>query len=168
MSEHEVGEAYFDAGRVYRYALSRVWEPKKPMMMFIGLNPSTADETKLDPTLRRVIGYAKREGCGGLWMANAFAFRATEPKDMKNAADPVGPMNDRWLLDIACWCPLIVVGWGTHGAWLNRDAKVRTLLQGYELKCLKTTKTGMPGHPLYLKSDAPLQTFQDRLWRPGA
>lgn len=164
-AEHEVGQAYFDDERIYRYALSRVWDVKKPMMLFIGLNPSTADENALDPTLRRVIGFAMREGCGGLWMGNAFAFRATNPKNMMFAADPVGPDNDSWLLDMARWCSLHVVGWGTHGNFKGRDMRVRHLLSGFKLECLGVTKAGLPKHPLYLASAAPLQTFQSSLWR---
>lgn len=165
MSEHEAGAAYFSEDRTYRYALSRVWEPRLPMMMFIGLNPSTADENTLDPTLRRIIRYAKREECGGFWMANLFAFRATNPKDMLAADEPVGPDNDQWITDIACWCSLIVVGWGAHGGHRNRATEVRKLLSGHELYCLKKTKAGEPGHPLYLRADANLELFQTSLWR---
>lgn len=169
MSDHERGEAYFDHDRIYRYALSRWWGERRggPMMMFIGLNPSTADENVLDPTMRRVIGFAKREGYDGLWMGNLFAFRATKPTNMMTAADPVGPDNDRWLADMARWSSRIVLGWGTQGSYRGRDSDVRRLLQGKTLHCLKRTGSGHPGHPLYLRADSPLQVFQDALWRPG-
>lgn len=165
MSDHERGEAYLDPTRTYRYALSRSWG-KGRTMMFIGLNPSTADENALDPTLRRVIGFAKREGCGTVWMGNLFAYRATKPLNMMQAPDPVGPRNDQWLRDMARWADVIVAGWGTHGAFLRRDAGVRRLLQGWKVHCLKLTTSGQPGHPLYLRADSPLQIFQDALWRP--
>lgn len=161
----ESGDAYFSDDRKYRYALSRSWGPG-PMLMFIGLNPSTADETKLDPTLRRIVDFAKREGCGGFWMANLFAFRATKPRDMMTEADPVGPDNDSWLKDIANWCSLVICGWGAHGSHRGRDIEVRKLLQGLELHCLRLTKQGQPNHPLYLPKNAPLIVFQDCLWRP--
>lgn len=163
----EAGEAYFSEDRVYRYALSRVWDAKKPMLLFIGLNPSTADESALDPTLRRITGYAEREGCGGFWVANLFAFRATKPKNMMAAADPVGPLNDGWIIEMAGWCSLIIAGWGAHGGFRDRDRAVRRLLQGHDLHCLKLTGDGKPGHPLYLKKDAPLTVFQSSMWRPG-
>ena len=83
--------ARFSESRTHRYALWRIWEKGAPMVMFVGLNPSTADETQDDPTIRRCIDFAKRWGYGGLYMLNIFAFRATNPKDMKAAADPVGP-----------------------------------------------------------------------------
>lgn len=167
MSEHEVGQAYFDDERVYRYALSRVWDVKKPMLLFVGLNPSTADENTLDPTLRKCIKFAKREGCGGLWVANLFAFRATNPKDMLAAVDPVGPDNDIWLLDIARWCPIILVGWGAHGVHLGRDMQVRKLLQGHTLAALAVNANMTPKHPLYCRDDTPLITYQNVMWRPG-
>jgi hypothetical protein len=164
---HEAGEAYFDDTRTYRYALSRCWDPKKPMMLFVGLNPSTADENKLDPTLRRIRWFAQREWCGGFWVANLFAFRATKPENMMAAADPVGPDNDRWILDMARWSSLILVGWGANGGHRGRDMEVRKLLQGFDIHCLAKTKTGQPGHPLYLRGDTLLTPFQSHMWRPG-
>lgn len=157
----EAGEAHFSDDRRYRYALSRVWDPSKPMMMFIGLNPSTADETKLDPTMRRVVGFADREGYGGFWMGNLFAFRATDPLVMKASFEPVGPDNDYWLETMARRCAVIVCGWGTHGGWLDRDNEVFRLLAGYPLKALKITAKGFPSHPLYLKADTPLIDYPE-------
>lgn len=157
----EAGDAIFSDDRRYRYALSRVWDPSKPMMMFIGLNPSTADETKLDPTMRRVVGFADREGYGGFWMGNLFAFRATDPLDMKASFEPVGPGNDDWLSTMARWCDVIVCGWGTHGGWLGRDEAVLKLLDGRQLKALKITAKGFPSHPLYLKADTPLIDYPE-------
>ena len=90
--------AVFSPCRTYRYALSRVWAADKPYALFIGLNPSTADETLDDPTIRRCIDFAKRWGYGGLVMANLFAYRATNPSEMKAATDPVGVANDEWLI----------------------------------------------------------------------
>ena len=165
MTSIESGDAYFSDDRVYRYALSRQWDTG-PMLMFIGLNPSTADETKLDPTLRRVVGFAKREGCGGFWMGNLFAFRSTDPRQMLAHPDPVGPDNDSWLLEMASWCSTIICGWGAHGKHRGRDMEVRKLLQGHRLHCLKLTQTGQPGHPLYLPKATPLTEFQSPLWRP--
>ena len=83
--------------RKYRFALWRTWDDSKPYVMFVGLNPSTADETTDDPTLTRCINYAKSWGFGGVCMANIFAYRATEPNDMKAATDPIGSENNDWL-----------------------------------------------------------------------
>jgi hypothetical protein len=116
--------------------------------MFIGLNPSTADETVDDPTIRRCVAFAKAWGYGALCMANLFAFRATEPTDMKKAADPVGWENDAYLRRLAGEAGVVVAAWGTHGTYKGRDQSVRLLVPG--LHYLRLTINGHPGHPLYL------------------
>lgn len=120
--------------------------------MFIGLNPSTADEVNDDPTVRRCIGYARAWGYGGLIMTNVFAFRATDPNDMKAAPDPVGPNNDRWLIECARTAGLVVAAWGNDGAFQGRGRQVVEMMRqaGVQLMCLRTTQGGAPGHPLYL------------------
>lgn len=154
----EKGAAYFSDDRRYRWALSRCWgDERVPMMMFVGLNPSTADEVTLDPTMRRVVAFAKREGFGGIWMGNLFALRSTDPKLLKVSFSPVGKENDSWLLDMAHWTEQVVFGWGSHGGYLDRSLHVRKLLADYKPVCLGKTKNGQPKHPLYLKADTPLQ-----------
>lgn len=154
--------AEFSPCRQWRYTLWRFWEPEPARLMaFVGLNPSTADETANDPTVTRCIGYARRWGFDGMFMLNAFAFRATQPRDMKAAADPNGPGNDEALQRISDQCELIVAAWGTHGAYLNRGQQVCRLLNR-PLHCLKQTKDGFPGHPLYLRRDAEPVIF----WEP--
>ena len=119
--------------------------------MFIGLNPSTADETKNDPTVRRCIGYAQKWGYGSLCMTNIFAYRATLPKDMMNVEDPVGEGNDEALLRLSKDAGIIIAAWGKHGSWQGRGQKVIEMLA--RLKCLGKNKDGSPVHPLYQKSD---------------
>lgn len=147
--------------RKYRFALWRTWDETKPYVMFVGLNPSTADETSDDPTLIRCINYAKSWDFGGVCMANLFAYRATNPNDMKIAADPIGQENNRWLKKLANDAGLIVAAWGNDGAYLGRSAQVKTLLAN--MHCLKLNKSGEPAHPLYQKSDiapVPMHTKQ--------
>ncbi|MDE1239813.1 DUF1643 domain-containing protein [Vibrio aestuarianus] len=136
--------------RTYRYELWRIWDESKPYAMFIGLNPSTADETEDDPTIRRCINFAKSWGYGGLCMANLFAYRATQPEDMKRASDPIGDKNDETLILLAQNAGVIVGAWGNDGVFLNRSEDVRALIS--ELSVLKVNKSGEPAHPLYLKS----------------
>ena len=119
--------------------------------MFIGLNPSTADEVNDDPTIRRCVAFAKSWGYGAMCMTNLFAFRATAPADMIAASDPVGPDNDVHLIDLARNAGVVVAAWGTNGSHLSRDAAVRALVPS--LHCLKKTQAGHPGHPLYLRAD---------------
>lgn len=160
----------FSPDRIYRYVLWREWPAPSPNLlytedphlayypgehhqyaMFIGLNPSTADETQDDPTIRKCVGFAQRWGFGALCMTNLFAFRATDPRKMKGYPKPIGPDNDRWLARCACEAGILIAAWGVNGAFLGRDQEVLKLLNGVE--CLRTTKDGHPEHPLYVPYD---------------
>ena len=134
--------------RTYRYDLWRSWIGGEGYAMFVGLNPSTADETQDDPTIRRCVAFAKAWGYAGLCMTNLFAFRATDPEDMKRATDPVGPQNDLVLMERAACAGVVVAAWGVHGTYKNRARAVRMMLP--KLYYLRLTKDGHPGHPLYL------------------
>lgn len=155
--------AVFSADSVYRYALFRYIGAGKGDFVVIGLNPSTADETQDDPTIRRCKSFARREGCTRLVMLNLFAFRATKPAVMKAAADPIGPANDRVIKHFAARPgAIIVAAWGVYGAHDGRAGDVWLSItenETAELKCLGVTKDGHAKHPLYLKSDAPLRKF---------
>lgn len=138
----------FSSCRRYRYTLWRVWNESKPYCMFIGLNPSTADETEDDPTVRRCIQFSKDWGYGALCMTNLFAWRETDPKLMKHVPDPVGEGNDFHLQYTAEHAGIIIAAWGSDGRFKNRGAKVKTLIPN--LHCLRVSeKTGQPMHPLY-------------------
>jgi len=141
--------ARFSRDRRYRYALWRTWDENAPQVMFIGLNPSTADEQRNDPTVRRCIGYARDWGYGGMWMMNLFAYRATEPARLKSVSDPVGPRNDEWIRRVARHCQTVVAVWGNHGRYMGRSAKVSRMLEG-RLSVLRMNDSGEPAHPLYL------------------
>lgn len=140
-------DAAFSGCRRYRYALWRRWDPVRPCVLFIGLNPSTADETRNDPTIRRCLAYARAWGYGGVCVANLFAWRATDPADLKAAAEPIGRGNDAWLRRLAGEAGLVVAAWGNDGGHRGRSAQVRALLP--ELHCLRRNRTGEPAHPLY-------------------
>ncbi len=141
--------AVFSDCRRYRYELWRRWGSGK-FVMFIGLNPSTADEENDDPTVRRCIAFARAWGYDALCMTNIFAFRATDPKVMKAQFDPAGLGNDKTLARLSREAGVVVAAWGTHGTHMNRGEAVRKL--AHNLQCLKLTKDGHPGHPLYLPS----------------
>jgi hypothetical protein len=144
----------------YRYLLSRRWGPGAPAL-FVMLNPSTADDTSDDPTIRRCIGFARRWGAPAVEVVNLYALRATRPRDLFAHAAPVGPDNDAAIADAAARAAAIVVAWGAHGA---RDAaRVRCvvgLLGARRLACLGTSRGGEPRHPLYLPTRA-----RRRQWR---
>lgn len=151
--------AFISPCRNYRYGLWRRWEDNAPYVLFIGLNPSTANEHEDDPTIRRCKRFAADWGYGSIYMANLFAFRATNPKDMLNSEGPVGKNNDDWLRKLSRDAGLIVCAWGSHGKHLGRDEKVNGLLAGYKLKCLGVTKDGQPRHPLYIRADKALEDY---------
>lgn len=143
--------ARFSLDRVYRYTLTRRWATTGGMCNFLMLNPSTADESKNDPTVTKIVGFAKRWGYAGLVVTNLFAFRATDPKAMMCASEPVGPFNDAAILESAQSAALVVCAWGRNGSFMGRSDVVRRLLQGYDitLHSLALTKAGQPVHPLY-------------------
>jgi hypothetical protein len=139
--------------RKYRYRLERSWAPGN-RVGFLMLNPSTADETADDPTIRRCIGFAKDWGYGGLIVGNLFALRSTDPQALYAAADPVGPDNDGHLLRIAWECETVICAWGKHGAFRKRGKAVASMLDLCNLAALKILSDGSPGHPLYLPKNA--------------
>ena len=142
--------AIFSKCRIYRYVLWRTWDLKKPKIMFLGLNPSTADEINNDPTVTRCINYSKSWGYGGLYMMNIFSFRTTYPSKLKQSNNPIGKDNDKWILKIAKDVDKCVGAWGNDGKFLNRSKTIFELIP--VLYCLKINKSGEPSHPLYLKS----------------
>jgi hypothetical protein len=154
----ETRGARFSPDYQYRYSLWRTWNAAAPALVVIGLNPSTADATVDDPTIRRCIGFAKRERLGGLVMLNLFGLRATDPSVMLRHAAPIGPDNDRLIMEAVHANRLLgsvfVAAWGVHGAHMSRDHEMRGMVRG--LKCFGVTQTGYPRHPLYLRGDAPL------------
>ncbi len=117
------------------------------------LNPSTADQEKNDPTVERCERRARRTpGCGGVEIINIFAFRETSPELMKKQVDPVGPDNDRHILEAASKALKVICGWGIHGEHMGRGDQVVEMLTraGILLYCLKQTSSGQPSHPLYI------------------
>ncbi|MEE4661844.1 MAG: DUF1643 domain-containing protein [Halieaceae bacterium] len=148
MIYQEAGADIRGARRQYRYSLWRIWDRSLPAVLFIGLNPSTADARRDDPTLVRCMGFARDWGFGGVYTVNLFAFRATDPEVMKRARHPVGRDNDNVILATAARAQCLVAAWGNDGAWRGRGEAVRSMLPG--LHYLKLNATGQPAHPLYL------------------
>lgn len=103
--------AEFSACRQYRYALWRIWDKSLPLVMFIGLNPSTANELEPDPTITRVRGYADAWGYGGFYMMNLFALVTPKPEILRQHKDPLGD-NDGWIERVYPKCKTVVFAWG--------------------------------------------------------
>jgi len=159
-SADEAG-AIFDEDRVYRYVLWRRWGIG-PAVVWIMLNPSTADETDLDPTLRRCQDFTMRWGHPAMVILNLYGLRSTDPKGLWEVDDPYGPDNLRHIEEQCKDAALVVLGWGTN-AKPEAVARVLSVLRdlGVETFCLRRTKEGHPEHPLYLpKRLAPVPWHQ--------
>ncbi|MEY3660704.1 MAG: hypothetical protein RLZZ169_1530 [Pseudomonadota bacterium] len=141
----------------YRYALWRRWSDSSSLL-FVMLNPSTADESQDDPTIRRCISFAQQWGHGGITIANLFAFRSPHPSALRGATDPIGPENDQWLQKLAGQSAVVVGAWGNHGLYLKRGEAVAAMVP--PMQCLGMTKRSQPRHPLYVAADTGLQSMQ--------
>lgn len=141
-------QANISKDKIYRYTLSRTWDSTKPTVLFIGLNPSIADENVDDPTVTRCINFAKDWGYGTLLMANLFAYRSTYPKEIYLIDDPIGKDNDYYLLECVKQSDLIIACWGNNGTYMGREKIIKELVPN--LYCLQKNKNGTPHHPLRL------------------
>jgi hypothetical protein len=160
-----------DAGAVfseclrYRYLLWRRWgelTASPGVVLWIMLNPSTADEFKLDPTLTRCARFTQRFGFCNFQVANLFALRSTDPSGLLQTDDPIGPSNDLVIREAMAKSALVVVGWGAFPLASSRAKVLVELAEGKPLHCLGVAKNGQPRHPLYLRADSQLQA-----WQPG-
>lgn len=166
---HVIGSASFGGpGECYRYALSRTWGVG-PRVMFLMMNPSTADPEADDPTVAKCRRLAVRWGYAGLLVGNVFAYRATSPKALLSAEDPVGPMNASSLLTMAGGAALRVAAFGSPPSKALREQAMRTargllIDHGGEpmpWTFLRLSKDGIPCHPLYLP-----ESLEPQPWTP--
>ena len=150
-------DAWISADGYYRYDLRRSWgAPEAPQICWVMLNPSTADATQDDPTIRRCVGFSKAWGFGSLIVVNLFALRATDPKDLlTSVVSPIGPENDACIERAVRNAECVMAAWGTKGTFRNRDGLVTDLIvnAGRNIHCLDRTKGGHPKHPLYVKGN---------------
>lgn len=156
--EHDIARsAGFSECGAYRYWLTRQWNPELETLVWIMLNPSTADATQDDPTIRRCMGFARRWGYGGTTVLNLYAYRSTDPKALRSVADPVGPENDETIRGILSGQWLAVAAWGANAerARAHTVAVIASRMR-CALMCLGTTAAGAPRHPLYVRADAEL------------
>lgn len=159
----ELSGARFSPCSRYRYLLWRKWDPEKPGLVFLMLNPSTANEVENDPTVERCQRRAFEMGYGGLTVVNIFAFRSTDPGALYVETDPVGPDNDAAILEAAATgAGMLICAWGGHGLYRDRGADVLRNLRaaGVRPYCLALNKDGTPRHPLYCSYDL-LPTLMD-------
>ncbi len=159
------GTALFSDCGLYRYTLTRRWADEGWFCTVTGLNSSTATADEDDPTIRRCIGFARREGAAGLRMLNLYGYRSTDPAGLREVNDPFGPGNRAaWqeaFVESVATGTAIVCAWGVHGPLYGGDKEFigRALSAGAHLACLGKTKDGHPKHPLYLKASTPFEEF---------
>jgi hypothetical protein len=150
--------------RRYRYALTRTWKPREPEALFVMLNPSIADGLRDDPTIRKCIGFAQRWALGGIRVVNLFAYRATDPRELrlaqKRGEDVEGPLNTEHLLAHAIDANRVIVAWGAHANFYPQAVRSTLAALGRKpLWSLGVTDGGQPRHPLMLPYSTALQPF---------
>lgn len=156
----------------FRYDLMRGWDHSLPEMVWVMLNPSTADHEVNDPTILACIDFAKRNGFGSIRVVNLFAFRSPHPKVLKQADDPVGPDNDRTLDElfesISEYGGMVVAAWGANGDYLGRNEIVAEMIErtGLDVMCFGVTKDGHPKHPLARGLHRIPRDTKPFVWRP--
>ena len=133
--------------KTYRYELRRIWDSSRALVLFICLNPSTADHELEDRTSIVCVNYAKRWGYGGLIIVNLFAYRSTDISKLYLVNDPIGPENDLHIMRLCDEAAEIICAWGSDVGYRDRGTKVMSYLKNP--KCLVKLKSGRPGHPLY-------------------
>ncbi len=154
---------YLDSGaqispcEKYRFSLWRIWDEALPQCAFVGLNPSTADATKYDPTIRRCCGFAMSHGYGGLTMLNLWAYRSKNPVDLSGRITNEEKINEDAIVRVASNVSRVVAAWGSHAMAFARQEKIMAMVP--EWWALHITKSGMPGHPLYLKATSQMRRF---------
>jgi hypothetical protein len=154
----------------YRWSLWRRWTENalsvwsRPLLGWIMLNPSTADADVDDPTIRRCIRFAKRDGYGGIMVANLYGLRVTRPVNLWQADDPVGPLNDAAIQALHVDCTDVVLAWGSQRKAAERVSAVEKVLSGRPVWCLGTTADGHPRHPLYVPAAQPFERYLTIGW----
>ncbi len=153
--------AQFDRTGGYRYRLWRTWGDPQQVVVFVMLNPSSADAQRLDPTTTRCAYFAERWGYGGFEAVNLFALRTADPRELRSHPDPVGPGNDRQLAAAMSRAALLIFAWGNHGRLHGRDQIITRRLARLDRQayCFGLTGLGQPRHPLYLPAQAELVAY---------
>ncbi|HEY5834928.1 DUF1643 domain-containing protein [Streptomyces sp.] len=173
--EHDLAGNYasavFDTDGIYRYLLTRVWDPARPLACWIMLNPSTADATTTDPTLTRVVRFTADAGCGGLAIVNLFALRSTDPRHLHHHPDPVGPHNDLFIRHAARTTNggPVIAAWGAQGTLHNRHTRILSLLAeaGITADCYGTTGAPSGHQPRHDTKETHVTTYRIEFGKVG-
>jgi hypothetical protein len=160
--------AVIDPSGTYRYSLGRQLGGNGPRIVWVMLNPSTADGFVDDPTIRKICGFSTRWGYSHVTVVNLFALRSTDPRALKRHQDPVGPENDAHIRAAVEQAATVVCAWGNHGALHDRDLVVRRLIRsaGKAAVVLGLNESGarkQPVHPLYQPYETQVSVWQEPL-----
>lgn len=156
------GAVFSDENRRFRYSLWRIWDKSKEALLFIGLNPSTANDIKNDPTIARMVSFGKSWGFGGLYVGNLFSIVSANPDVLffESSVEQPNGLNDEAIKQMNKLCSTVLVGWGEWGQNAGlRPAQVLSLI-GERAFCLKVNKSGEPSHPLYLPSSSKMILYE--------
>lgn len=153
------GALFSDENKQHRYALWRIWDRAKDALLFVGLNPSTANEFKDDPTIIRLVNFAKSFGLGGLYAGNLFSIVSANPEVLRFEVEEDDEVNDAAIKRMKELTSTIVVGWGEWGQNAGKRPNTILSLLGEPVYCLKVNQSGEPGHPLYLPRDRQLTLY---------
>lgn len=165
MSDGIKRDALLSPGLRYRYWLSRTWREQPGFLLWIMLNPSSADALDDDATIRKCMGFARRWGYGSITVVNLYALRSTDPKALEAHADPVGPDNDEWICRLAARATGIMAGWGASGprGLKERAVRVNAMLPNVEVCCIGRTRDGYPRHPSRPGYATPVEMYFSKL-----
>lgn len=149
-----------DCGR-YRYLLRRTWDHTKPRALLVMLNPSTADAKLDDATIRSCVRLLSGHGYGSMEVVNVYAYRATDPDELRKQADPFGPNNARTIESAIHRCDVVICAWGAYPPARQHAMSILNDVRSHRpaTYCFGRTKAGAPKHPLYIKSGTPLEVF---------
>jgi hypothetical protein len=162
LADPNQGEASFSADRRHRFLLRRRWSPDRTLL-FVMLNPSIADERRLDPTVRKCMGFARQWGFGALLVGNLYSLISPYPEDLRKATDLVHLETDKTLVEMAREAEFVIAAWGTQPFLATRAHNVTKLLsRERDLYCLGRTNDGWPRHPLYRSYEADVELFYRR------
>ena len=155
------GALFSDDNESNRYSLWRIWERTNDYLLFIGLNPSTASYIKDDPTILRVVGFAKTFGFGGLYVGNLFSFVSANPERLNPfvSVEYKDEINDEAIKRMRELSTLVLVGWGEWGTRAGIRPQQVISLVGEPVYCLKVNQSGEPSHPLYLPRNTKLSRY---------
>ncbi|MGW4623472.1 DUF1643 domain-containing protein [Streptomyces sp. NPDC004592] len=157
------GAAVLSPCGTYRYRLDRIWDEDLAPMVWVMLNPSTADHAEDDATIRRCTSFARAAGHGGFTVVNLFALRSKDPKQLREHADPIGPINSAALVGATTDAVRVAAAWGdvSRPERARQAHTVTDLLHrhGHSLDCLGVTGKGHPRHPLYVRDKTELTPY---------